>query len=261
MTKLYVESTGASKANVNLITDNEADMAILQSDVISYAHTGTSSFTETGVEDNSLWVAGLYNETVQIIARPGVTDLSQIRGMTVCMGDIGSGTYINANQVLSAYGITANDVKVVEGSFKDGVEGIKNGTIDVAFTVAGAPTTAIVELAEEYDFNLLSVSDEAISYISEHYPFLVQDNLPAGTYSNIDEEVTCVAVKAALVASERISSDAVYEMIKSMFNYKSELMAAHAKFQYLDPAYAIDGAPVPLHPGAERYYREVGVVK
>ena len=115
LSDLTVASTGASTANVNMITDGEAQMAILQSDVISYAHTGTNTFAETGAEDNALWVAGLYNETVQIIATPDITDVSQLAGKTVCMGDVGSGTWINAEQVLAAYGMTINDMDVMIG--------------------------------------------------------------------------------------------------------------------------------------------------
>lgn len=260
LANLNVESTGASKANVNMITDGEAQMAILQSDVVSYAHTGTNTFAETGVEDNALWVAGLYNETVQIIATPAITDISQLRGKTVCMGDVGSGTWINAEQILAAYGMTPDDVNAVSGSFQDGVDGIKDGRVDAAFTVAGAPTTAITDLATTNQFNMLSLTDEALDYIHANFPFLVDDPLPAGTYNGIDQETRCVAVQAALVAADDISEDVVYELLKTMFDSKDELVSAHAKFKFLDPKYASVGASVPLHPGAERYYKEKGVL-
>ena len=260
LSDLTVTSTGASKVNVNMITDGEAEMAILQSDVISYAHTGTNTFADTGVEDSALWIAGLYNETVQIIATPDITDVSQLRGKTVCMGDVGSGTRINAEQVLAAYGMTAADVNAVSGSFQDGVDGIKDGKVDAAFTVAGAPTTAITDLATANEFSLISLTDEALAYIAENFPFLVQDNLPAGTYNGIDEETKCVAVQAALVASKDVSEDVVYELLKAMFDNADSLKAAHAKFEYLDAAYAAKGT-VPLHPGAEKYYKEIGIIK
>jgi len=257
--ELNTESTGASKANVNLITDGEAQMAILQSDVVSYAHTGTNTFAETGVEDSALWVAGLYNETVQIIATTDITDISQLAGRTVCMGDVGSGTRVNAEQILAAYGMTADDVNAVSGSFQDGVDGIKDGKVDAAFTVAGAPTTAITDLATTNSFNMLSLTDEALAYIHENFPFLVDDNLPADTYKGIPE-TRCVAVQAALVASKDISADVVYELLKTMFDNKDALVTGHAKFQFLDASYASSGASVPLHPGAEKFYKEAGVL-
>ena len=112
LSTLNVESTGASVANVNMITDGEAQMAILQSDVINYAHEGTNSF-DGAPETNALWVAGIYNETVQILAKPGINTVSDLKGKTICVGDVGSGTEINAWQVLGAAGLTKDDVNAV----------------------------------------------------------------------------------------------------------------------------------------------------
>ena len=258
LSDLSVESTGASKANVNMITDGEAQMAILQSDVINYAHNGTNTFAGE-VEDNALWIAGIYNETVQILAKPGITNVADLKGKTVCVGDVGSGTEVNAWQVLGAAGLTKDDIKVVNGSFQDGVDQLKDGKIDAAFTVAGAPTTAIVDYATTNELNLVSLSDSELAAIRAEYPFLVQDNLPAGTYTGQANDVVCVAVQAALVASEELSEDVVYEITKGLFENKAELEAGHAKFGFLDPAVASIGT-VPLHPGAEKYYKEIGVL-
>ena len=258
LSDLSVESTGASKANVNMITDGEAQMAILQSDVINYAHNGTNTF-EGEVEDNALWIAGIYNETVQILAKPGINNVADLKGKTVCVGDVGSGTEVNAWQVLSAAGLTKDDIKVVNGSFQDGVDQLKDGKIDAAFTVAGAPTTAIVDYATTNELNLVSLSDSELAAIRSEYPFLVQDNLPAGTYTGQANDVVCVAVQAALVASEELSEDVVYEITKGLFENKAELEAGHAKFGFLDPKVASIGT-VPLHPGAEKYYKEIGVL-
>ena len=258
LSELSVESTGASKANVNMITDGEAQMAILQSDVINYAHNGTNTF-EGEVEDNALWIAGIYNETVQILAKPGINNVADLKGKTVCVGDVGSGTEVNAWQVLSAAGLTKDDIKVVNGSFQDGVDQLKDGKIDAAFTVAGAPTTAIVDYATTNELNLVSLSDSELAAIRSEYPFLVQDNLPAGTYTGQANDVVCVAVQAALVASEDLSEDVVYEITKGLFENKAELEAGHAKFGFLDPKVASIGT-VPLHPGAEKYYKEIGVL-
>lgn len=258
LSELSVESTGASKANVNMITDGEAQMAILQSDVINYAHNGTNTF-EGEVEDNALWIAGIYNETVQILAKPGINNVADLKGKTVCVGDVGSGTEVNAWQVLSAAGLTKDDIKVVNGSFQDGVDQLKDGKIDAAFTVAGAPTTAIVDYATTNELNLVSLSDSELAAIRSEYPFLVQDNLPAGTYTGQTRDVVCVAVQAALVASEELSEDVVYEITKGLFDNKADLEAGHAKFGFLDAKVASVGT-VPLHPGAEKYYKEIGVL-
>ncbi len=259
LSTLNVESTGASVANVNMITDGQAQMAILQSDVINYAHEGTNSF-EGAPEDNALWVAGIYNETVQILAKPGINTVSDLKGKTVCVGDVGSGTEINAWQVLSAAGLTKDDITAVNGSFQDGVDQLKDGKIDAAFTVAGAPTTAIVDYATTNTLNLVSLSDDELKAIQAEYPFLIRDDLKAGTYTGQDKDVVCVAIQATLVASQDLSEDVVYEFVKAMFDNKDDLVAGHAKFGFLDATSASAGATVPMHPGAEKYYKEVGVL-
>ena len=259
LSTLNVESTGASVANVNMITDGEAQMAILQSDVINYAHEGTNSF-DGAPETNALWVAGIYNETVQILAKPGINTVSDLKGKTICVGDVGSGTEINAWQVLGAAGLTKDDVNAVNGSFQDGVDQLKDGKIDAAFTVAGAPTTAIVDYATTNTLNLVSLSDDELAAIQEAYPFLIRDDLAADTYTGQDADVTCVAIQATLVASEELSEDVVYEFVKAMFDNKDALTEGHAKFGFLDPEAASAGATVTMHPGAEKYYKEVGVL-
>ena len=259
LSTLNVESTGASVANVNMITDGEAQMAILQSDVINYAHEGTNSF-DGAPETDALWVAGIYNETVQILAKPGINTVADLKGKTVCVGDVGSGTEINAWQVLGAAGLTKDDVNAVNGSFQDGVDQLKDGKIDAAFTVAGAPPTAIVDYATTNTLNLISLTDEELAAIQEAYPFLIRDDLPSTTYTGMTGDVVCVAIQATLVASKDLSEDVVYEFVKAMFDNKDALTEGHAKFGFLDPETASAGATVTMHPGAEKYYKEVGVL-
>ena len=257
--QLNVTSTGASSANVLEVADGNAQMSILQSDVLSYAHTGTDLFTEP--ETSSQWVAGLYNETVQIIAAPGITDISQLKGKTVCVGDVGSGTEVNARQVLEAYGMSFDDINVTNGGFGTAANDLKDGKIDAAFTVAGAPTTSITELDATADFDMISLTPEAVEYLTTNYPFLVQEDLPAGTYSKIDYDVTCVAVKAVLVASEDLSEDFVYELLTQMFENKDQMASTQGKFEFLTLENAVAGVgDVPMHPGATKYYTEQGVL-
>ena len=259
LANLTVESTGASKANVNMMTDGEAQMAILQSDVLNYAHEGTFTFADTGAETSALWVMGIYNETVQILAKPGIKTVADLKGKTICVGDVGSGTEVNAWQVLGAVGLTKDDVNAVNGSFQDGVDQLKDGKIDAAFTVAGAPTTAIVDYATTNELNLVSLSADELAKVTAEYPFLVQDDLAAGTYSGQDDVVTCVAVQAALVADETVSEDVVYELVKAIYDNQADLTAGHAKWGLLSLETALDNT-APMHPGAEKYYKEIGVL-
>ena len=141
LSKLTAVDSGASKANVQLVTANQAQMSILQSDVLNYAHNGSGGETmfDGAADKNSLWVAGVYNETVQLVTAPSITSIEDLKGKTVCVGDVGSGTALNAAQVLEAYGMTFDDIKVMYDSFSGGAEALKNGQCDAAFTVSGAP--------------------------------------------------------------------------------------------------------------------------
>ena len=262
LTEINVASTGASKANVQMVTSGEAMMSILQSDVLAYAHGGTDVFANDGADTNTLWVAGLYNETVQITARGGITDVAELKGKTVCVGDAGSGTEFNARQVLEAYNLSFEDINVVNAGFGDAAEMLKQGQIDAAFTVAGAPTPAITELAASgMDFSMVSLTPEAVEYLTTTYPFLVQEDLPSGTYQGVDTNTTCVAVKAVLAASKDMSTEAVYELTKAMFDNLDTLQGSHDKFKVVSAEAASNNGDVPMHPGAEQYYKEAGVIK
>ena len=208
------------------------------------------------------FTTGLHTGCTKLLV-PGDSDIKSIadlKGKTVCVGDVGSGTEINAWQVLGAAGLTKDDVNAVNGSFQDGVDQLKDGKIDAAFTVAGAPTTAIVDYATTNTLNLVSLTDEELAAIQEAYPFLIRDDLPSTTYTGMTGDVVCVAIQATLVASKDLSEDVVYEFVKAMFDNKDALTEGHAKFGFLDPETASAGATVTMHPGAEKYYKEIGVL-
>lgn len=257
--QLTVISSGGAVHNIHQIEDGQANLAIVSSDAIKDAHDGKNAFS-SGKETSALWVAGLYPETVQIVAAPGITDVSQLRGKSVCMGEAGSSNRAIAEQILAAYGMSVKDVVAVPGSFYEGIDGLKSGKVDAAITVAVPPVTAIMELAftNANAFNLVSLSDAALEQLTAGY--LVRSDLPAGTYNGINQTTKSVAVQSALVASEDVPEAVVYELLKAMFNNKSALETAHRRFASLNAGQAAHNA-VPMHPGALKYYREIGILK
>ena len=169
---LKVVSTGASKANILDIDDKVSDIAIVQNDVMYYAFNGTDLFEADGKFGSFSAVAGIYDETCQIIAEPGITSIADLKGKTVNVGNVGSGVEFNATQILAAYGIDINeDINKVNGSFGDAADSIKDGKIHAAFITAGAPTTAVVDLAINKDINLLTIDDEHAEALMAEYPF------------------------------------------------------------------------------------------
>ena len=244
---ITVQSTGASKANIFLVNDGEAELAIVQNDVMDYGYNGTDLFADEGAANNFATVAALYAEVCQIVATGDIKSVADLKGKRVSVGDAGSGVEFNARQILEAYGITFDDIEVNNLGFGDSSDAIKDGKIDAFFCTAGAPTTAIVELAT--------------TKLAEAHPFYTTYPIPGGSYNGVDNDVQTVAIKATLICSPDLSEDTVYNLTKAIFDNQSEIAAAHAKGEELSLEYAVSGVSVPFHPGAEKYFKEVGAIK
>ena len=258
--QLTVTSTGASKANIQEIEDGGADLALVQNDVMYYAYTGTDLFEGEGEYDSFRTIAGLYDETVQIITcNPDIKTVADLKGKSVSVGDAGSGTEFNAKQILGAYDLSFDDISVVNLSFGDSADSLKDGKIDAAFVVAGAPTTAVVDLATMKDVYLVQLDEEHIEKLQSDYSFYTETIIEAGTYNGVDEDATTVSVRATLICYTDLSDELVYELTKALFENQEALAAGHAKFELLNLDDAVKGIAVPFHPGAQKYYEEQGV--
>ena len=257
---LKVESTGASKANIQMLASGDADIAIVQNDVMYYAYTGTDLFAGGAPITSFSAVASCYPEYVQILAKKDITSIEQLSGKNVSVGDAGSGTEFNAKQILAAYNLSFDDIKVSNQSFADSADSLKNGTIDAAFVVAGYPTTAVTELATSFDFNLLPIDDAHAAALQADYGFYYYGVIPGGTYKPVADDVPAVAVMATIVASNKVPADVVYAFVKGLFDYKDDITAGHAKGAELDLNTAVSGVSIPWHDGAAKFYKEKGLM-
>ena len=261
--EVTVESTGASMANVQLLQAGEADIAIIQNDVMSYAYTGTDLWAASGAAAYTDFsaVMSCYPETIQVIAKKDITSIDQLKGKKVSVGDAGSGVEFNATQVLAAYGIDINnDIEKNNQSFNDSADSLKNGTIDAAFVVAGAPTVAVEELSATYDFNILPVDAEHAAKLMNDYDFYTTVTVPANTYKCVTEDVETVAVMATIVARNDVPEDTIYSFVKAIFDNKDSIAANHAKGELIDHNTAVSGITIPFHAGAQKYYEEAGAL-
>lgn len=258
-----VESTGASQANLQLLQAGENNMAIVQNDVMSYAYTGTDLWSASGASAYTDFsaVMACYPETIQIIANKDITSVEELKGKKVSVGDAGSGVEFNAKQILAAYGMDIEkDIKKNNQGFADSADSLKNGTIDAAFVVAGAPTVAVTELAATYDFNVLEIDAEHAAKLMEEYDFYTTLTIPAGTYGPQKEDVDTVAVMATLVVRNDVPEDVIYAFVKGMFDYKDTIAQGHEKGELIDLETAVSGINIPFHKGAEKYFKEQGVL-
>lgn len=253
-----VQVTGASKANIYLIADKEADIAIVQNDVMYYANKGIDLFDGESVTGFSA-MAGCYAEVCQIVSKSNITSIADLKGKRVSVGDVGSGCEFNARQILDAYDITFDDITVSNLSFGDSATALKDDKIDAFFCVAGAPTTAIVELATSNKINLLEIDNEHAEKLINDYPFYTKFDVPGGSYKDVNSKVQTVAVVATYIVSDDLDENLVYNMTKTLFEKAEQLAVAHPKGAELNPEYAVSGISIPIHPGALKYYKEIGV--
>ena len=245
-----------SQANVQELVDGTADFAFCQSDVMAYAYNGTNLF-ESKVEGFST-VAALYMEQVQIVTtNPDIKTVEDLKGKTVSIGALGSGVYFNAVDVLGVYGIDAEkDITPVYQSFGDSAESLKDGKIDAAFIVAGAPTTAITDLATASSVYLVSIDDEHMDTLLASSPYYARSIISADTYGTPDD-VQTVAVAAVVLVRDDVSADAVYKFVSTIFENSGSIQ--HGKAEELSVEFGSSITAVPYHPGAAKYFAEKGI--
>ena len=255
-----VVSTDGSKANIQGIAAGDYQLGTVQSDVMAYAWEGSRSFESTGKVDSFRVVAGLYAEAVQLITMdPNIKSVKDLAGKSVSIGAPGSGVYFNAVDVLAAAGLTENDISAQYQSFGDSTDALKDGKIDAAFIVAGAPTPAITELCTTKSAYLVPIDGDVADAMMASCPFYTTYTIPAGTYPGQDADVTTVTVKATLIVSANAKEDDVYKLTKTLFDNMADIAKEHGKGAELSLDNATSGMTAPFHKGAAKYYAEQGI--
>jgi len=255
-----VVSTDGSKANIQGIAAGDYQLGFTQSDVMSYAWEGTRSFEEEGVIDSFRVVGGLYAETVQLVTtNPDIKSVADLAGRPVSIGAPGSGVYFNAIDVLEAAGLSEDAIDAQYQSFADSADALKDGKIDAAFIVAGAPTPAIAELCTTTEAYLVPIDGEVAEKLMADCPFYTVYNVPAGTYPGQEADVQTVTVKATLIVSASASEEDVYNLTKAIFDNIDAITVENAKGAELSIENATQGLTVPFHAGAAKYFAEQGV--
>ncbi|OIU72473.1 TAXI family TRAP transporter solute-binding subunit [Rossellomorea aquimaris] len=256
--KASASTSGASAENMASIKDGKTEIAFTQTDIASYASEGTQMFSDNKVE-NARGIATLYPETIQIVTtkKSGIKSVEDLKGKVVSVGEAGSGTLLNAEQILEIHGMKLEDLEARNLSFDDSTTGIQDGTIDAAFITSGTPTGAVEGLAATEDISIVPVESAKIAELIEKYPYYAEDEIPAGTYSKVDEAITTVAVSAMLVTNADISEDVIYDVTKAIFENTDQI--THAKGKLIKAENGLKGMGIELHPGAKKYFDEKGI--
>ena len=260
-----VEASGASVANAQLIGTGDADFALLQNDIAFYAYNGVTLPAFRGKPVRNMGgVFTIYPELVHIVATQasGVKSIKDLKGKRVVLGPQGSGTEQNALQTLSVYGIKESDLAKAEHiEAGTAAEELKGARVDAAFFTTGLGSAVIVDLFISSKVVMLPIDHVPGEALRKEYPFYTLEKIPANTYRGQEREVLAPAVLAMMVARTDLPADLVYKFTKAIFDNLAEFHSAHAAAKSLTLPTAQNGMPLPLHPGAERFYREKGMVR
>jgi TRAP transporter TAXI family solute receptor len=259
----------ASVANCNLIRDKQIESAFVQSNVAYNAFAGVDQFKDKPAKNLRL-IASLYPETIQIVARAdsGIKTVKDFKGKRLVPGDRGSGTEVDAQNVLSVYGMWNKEkgyigFKSVDWlSFSGAAQRLQDKQADVTFTTAGWPTAAIQELAIATKITVVPIDEAKIKELTKKYPFYSKIIIPKETYKNQEKAVPTITTMAQWVVGAEVPDEVVYKLTKALWESGAAKMAqAHAQGKNVTLKTALEGMAIPLHPGAEKYYKEVGLIK
>ncbi len=258
------QSSNGSVANVDAIKSGELESGLVQSDVAYWAYTGTGIFKNQGKVENLRAIASLYPESVHLVARKdaGIRTVRDLRGKRVSLDEPGSGTLVDARIILKAFGLSEANIRAEHVQSSQAVSEIRDNQLDAFIIVAGYPTGSVAELCSSVGCELVPIAGPEVDRLLENYRFFTREVIPAGTYEGIGATPT-ISVGAQWLVGAEVDEELVYGITKALWNPTARqlLDSGHARGRSITLASALDGIAIPLHPGAERYYREIGLLR
>jgi TRAP transporter TAXI family solute receptor len=255
-----VQSTKASVENLNLLQEGKGEIAFTLGDSLALAVAGNTEVGFAGPLDKLRTVAAIYPNYVQVVAseESGIKTLADLKGKRLSVGAPASGTELNARAILAAAGLTYDDLGQVEYlPFAESVELMKNRQLDATLQSAGLGVASIRDLASSIPIVIVEVPADIVEKAGSPY---MAASIPAGTYEGQDADVATATVQNYLVTHSDVPDDVVYQMTKTLFEHLDDMVAAHQAAKAIKLEEAAKSPPAPLHPGAERYYKEAGVL-
>lgn len=254
------ETGNASVANAKLLGRGEIESAFVAADILDAAYKGVSQFD--GEPLKSLRAIGaLYPETVQLVVRAdsGIEKFEDLKGKSISSGSPGSGQWQLLGDLLTAYGISREDISEDFSSFSQSVDKIKDGNLDASLITAGAPTSSVIDLANGHEIRVVPLSGPAIAKLQETQPYYVSSILPAGAYKGQDADVETLAVRAIWATHDGMADDVIYAVTKALYENTETLGQVHPKGKEIAVETALQSVSIPVHPGAEKFYKEMGI--
>ncbi len=260
-----VESTGGSVYNLNAIANGELDMGVAQSDWQHHAYNGTSKFEKSGPNKDLRAVFSVHPEPFTVVARKdsGIKDFADLKGKRVNIGNPGSGQRGTMEVVMKALGWTKDDFKLAsELKSAEQSKALCDNKIDAIVFTVGHPSGSIKEATTSCDSVLVNVTGPAIDKLIKENAYYRKAVIPGGMYRGTDEDTTTFGVGATFVSSAKVPENVIYNVVKAVFENFDQFKKLHPAFSVLKKEEMIkDGLSAPLHDGAVKYYKEVGLLK
>ena len=257
-------ASNGSVANANAIAAGTMQSGFVQSDVAYWAYTGTGIYEGRPKADGLRVIASLYPESFQLVARKGsgIKSVKDLKGKRLSLDEPGSGTLVDARLILAAYGLTEKDMKAEYLKTQQAADKLKDGTLDAFFSVSGWPNGAISELAVTTGIDLVPIAGPEADGLVKKFSFFATDAIPDDAYKNTPG-VKTVSVNALWVTSIKQSEALIYAITAALWNANTRklLDSGHAKGKVIRLEDSLQGLGIPLHPGAEKFYKEKGIIK
>ncbi len=256
-----VEVTGASVENVALVAAGESDLALALADTVYQAYTGTGTEALEGrTLDTLRSLAAIYPNAIQIVTveGSGITSLADLRGKRLSVGAPASGTEVSARTLLEANGISYDDFRPERLNFNETANALRDGQIDAGFWSVGPPTSSILDLASTRNIVLIPLSEEEIAAAIAAEPTFAPYTLREGLYPGVTSGVPTISTPNVLIADASMDEGLAYEIVKTMYEHVDELIAIHPAANDTTVEFSLTSSPIPFHPGALRYYEEIG---
>lgn len=258
-----VQSTGASVENINLILGKKAELAIVMSDAVLQAYDSFGAFEGQEPKKDLRGFMSLYPNYVQLVTTEasGIKTFKDLKGKRVGVGAPNSGVEVNARLMFEAHGMTYADIRPDYLNYGEAIDQMRNGMVDAAFVTSGIPNSTVMDLGTTHKVRIIPIEGEGMAALKQKYPFFTEATIPAGTYGN-DTDIKTASIMNIMIVNKDLSEEVVYEMAKGIFDNIGKIQDTHsAAKKSVSLQNALNGMVVPLHPGVEKYFREVGLIK
>jgi TRAP transporter TAXI family solute receptor len=263
--KASAQATAGTPQNILLMQKKEAEIAFAQNGVAYYAYNGQEMFKDKPVKSLRA-LTHLYPNVMHIVVSAGsdITSIKQFEGKKFVPGAVGSATEVNSKEILGLYGLDYKEKKNVKADYlgyTEAAEALKDSRVDGILIAGGLPTAAVLDAASSTKIRILSLEPEMIQKLIKEMPWYYEFIIPKGTYTGQTEDVRTVAVANILICRDDLKEDLVYSLTKALYDNHPDLLAAHKAAKDMTLDRALNGLTVPLHPGAEKFYKEKGIKK